>query len=101
MKYAIIGDEDTVLGFEMVGVSGKVVHDADQAQRAFQTLLEDKDVGIVIITERVADMIRTTVDKYVFAMSFPLICEIPDRTGTAPGRPGIREMVNAAIGIKL
>jgi V/A-type H+-transporting ATPase subunit F len=101
MKYAIIGDEDTVLGFEMVGVSGKVVHEADEAQRAFQALLEDKEVGIVIITERVADMMRATVDKYLFTVSFPLIVEIPDRTGAVPGRPGIREMVNAAIGIKL
>jgi len=101
MKYSIIGDEDTVLGFEMVGVSGKVVHDADEAHRAFAALLEDKDVGIVIITERIADMMRATVDKYLFTVSFPLIVEIPDRTGTAPGRPGIREMVNAAIGIKL
>lgn len=101
MKYSIIGDEDTVLGFEMVGVSGKVVHEADEAQRAFQTLLEDPEVGIVIITERVADMMRATVDKYLFTVSFPLIVEIPDRTGAVPGRPGIREMVNAAIGIKL
>ena len=101
MKYAIIGDEDTVLGFEMVGVSGSVVHDAEEAQRAFTSLLEDKEVGIVIITECVADMIRTTVDKYLFTMSFPLICEIPDRTGRSPDRPNIREMVNAAIGIKL
>lgn len=101
MKYSIIGDEDTVLGFEMVGVSGQVVHDADEAQRAFAALLDDKDVGIVIITERVADMIRTTVDKYLFTVSFPLICEIPDRKGSGPDRPSIRDMVNAAIGIKL
>lgn len=101
MKYSIIGDEDTVLGFEMVGVSGKIVHDADEAQRAFAATLGDQEVGIVIITERVADMIRATVDKYLFTMSFPLICEIPDRKGRTPGRPDIREMVNAAIGIKL
>jgi V/A-type H+-transporting ATPase subunit F len=101
MKYAIIGDEDTVLGFEMVGVSGKIVHDAEEAQRAFDLLLADRDVGIVIITERVADMMRATVDKYLFTVSFPLIVEIPDRTGRAPGRPGIRETVNTAIGIRL
>jgi V/A-type H+-transporting ATPase subunit F len=101
MKYAIIGDEDTVLGFEMVGVSGKIVHDAEEARRAFEALLADRDVGIVIITERVADMMRATVDKYLFTVSFPLIVEIPDRTGRAPGRPGIREMVNTAIGIRL
>jgi len=101
MKYSIIGDEDAVLGFGMVGVSGKVAADADEAMRAFQAILEDKETGIIIITERVADMIRATVDKYLFTESFPLIVEIPGRRGKKPGRPGIREMVNAAIGLKL
>ena len=101
MKYSIIGDEDTVLGFRMVGVSGKVAENADEAQRAFQAVLQDKETSIIIITERIADMIRPIVNKYLFTVSFPLIVEIPDRTGLKPGRPGIREMVNTAIGIKL
>ena len=101
MKYSIIGDEDTVLGFGIVGVSGKIATNPDEAQRAFQAILEDRETGIIIITERIADMIRSTVDKYLFTVSFPLIVEIPDRKGTKPGRPGIKEMVNAAIGLKL
>lgn len=101
MKYAIIGDEDAVLSFGMVGVSGKVAANPDEATNAFQEILEDKEVGIIIVTESVADMIRSTVQKYLFTVSFPLIVEIPDRKGTKPGRPGIKEMVNAAIGIKL
>ncbi|UCE49076.1 MAG: V-type ATP synthase subunit F [Phycisphaerales bacterium] len=101
MKYSIIGDEDTVLGFGMVGVAGSVAANADEAKRAFAAILENKETSIIIITERVADMIRPIVDSYLFTESFPLIVEIPDRSGTKPGRPGIREMVNAAIGLKL
>lgn len=101
MKYSIIGDEDTVLGFGIVGVAGKVANDAEEAQRAFDALLEDKNTGVIIITERIADMIRPVVDRYLFTMSFPLVVEIPDRGGVKPGRPGIKEMVNAAIGIRL
>jgi V/A-type H+-transporting ATPase subunit F len=101
MKYSIIGDEDTILGFGIVGVDGKVANNAEEAQRAFDALLEDKETGIIIVTERIADMIRATVDRYLFTMSFPLVVEIPDRGGTKPDRPGIKEMVNAAIGIKL
>jgi V/A-type H+-transporting ATPase subunit F len=101
MRYSIIGDEDTVLGFGIVGVSGRVVTDGDQAQRAFQALLQDKETGVIIITERIADMIRPIVDKYLFTVNFPLVVEIPDRSGTKPDRPGIKEMVNSAIGIKL
>jgi V/A-type H+/Na+-transporting ATPase subunit F len=101
MKYAIIGDEETVLSFGMVGVSGKVATSPDEAETAFQEILEDKNVGIIIVTENVADMMRATVDKYLFTVSFPLIVEVPDRKGAKPGRPGFKEMVNAAIGIKL
>jgi V/A-type H+-transporting ATPase subunit F len=101
MKYSIIGDEDTVLGFGVVGVAGRVAASAEEAQRAFADLLHDKETSIIIITERVADMIRPVVDRYVFTESFPLIVEIPDRHGPTPGRPGIREMVNTAIGLKI
>ena len=101
MRYAVIGDEDTVLGFELVGVSGQIVQTAEDARRAFETALGDKDIGIIIMTEPIADMIRSLVDKYLFTVTFPLIVEIPDRRGHPPDRPGIREMVNAAIGIRL
>jgi len=101
MRYSIIGDEDTVLGFGIVGVSGKVATNSEQAKRAFQSLLQDGQTGIIIITERVADMIRPMVDRYLFTANFPLVVEIPDRKGRTPDRPGIREMVNKAIGIKI
>ncbi len=101
MKYAVIGDEDTVLGFGIVGVLGMVATNANEARHAFSEILEDKEVAIIIITERVADMIRSIVDKYLFTVSFPLIVEVPDRKGVQPGRPGIKEMVNAAIGVKV
>ena len=100
MKYFIIGDEDAVLGFGMVGVQGRTAQNRDEADAAFKIALEDNDVGIIIITERVAELIRLQVDRYVFSKQFPLIVEIPDRLGKIEGRLGIREMVNEAIGIK-
>lgn len=101
MKYSVIGDEDTVLGFGIVGVSGMVAANADEASSAFQAVLEDKETCIIIITERVADMIRPVVQKYLITERFPLIVEIPDRNGPKPDRPGIKEMVNSSIGIKI
>ena len=101
MKYAIIGDEDTVLGFGIVGVPGKVATNEAETRRAFEELRADTEVSIIIITERLASTIRPIVDRYLFTESFPLIVEIPDRHGRMPGRPGIKEMVNAAIGVKI
>jgi V/A-type H+-transporting ATPase subunit F len=101
MKYSVIGDEDTVLGFGIVGVSGRVAANAEEASSAFQAILEDKETCIIIITESVADMIRPVVEKYLLTERFPLIVEIPDRNGPKPDRPGIKEMVNSSIGIKI
>lgn len=101
MKYFIIGDEDAVLGFGMVGVQGRTARNPQETEAAFKTALSDPEVGIIIITERLSELIRPLVDRYIFAERFPLIIEIQDRQGPIAGKPGIREMVNQAIGIKL
>ncbi len=101
MKYFVIGDEDAVLGFGLVGVQGVKAENPAEAETAFNSALEDSDVGIIIIDYKIADMIRPLVDRYIFTEQFPLIVEVPGREGRLPGRPGIRAMVNEAIGIKL
>ena len=101
MKYHIIGDEDAVLGFGMVGVAGNTASTRSEAEAAFNAALKDNEIGIIIITERIAELIRPLVDKYIFTHKFPLIVEVPDRRGKITGKAGIREMVNEAIGIKL
>jgi V/A-type H+-transporting ATPase subunit F len=101
MKYYVIGDEDTVLGFDLVGVRGIVARDVGEAEGVFDSAVSDPDVGIVIITERTVDLIRSKVNQYQFTERFPLVVEIPDREGPKKDRTGIREMVNATIGVKL
>ena len=101
MNYFIIGDEDTVLGFELAGVSGAAVDTADETDSAFSAALEDRNNGIIIITEDAADMIRERVDKYLFTAAFPLILEIPGSNSKKTDRKDLRSLVNGAIGIKL
>lgn len=101
MKYFLIGGDDAVLGFGMVGVEGRVAQTENEAREALHEALNDSEVGIVIITEQSAELIRPLVDRYVFSQSFPLIVEVPDRQGPLEGRPSLRELVNQAIGINL
>ncbi len=100
MKYFVIGDEDIVLGFSLVGVFGMQATNADQARQAWNKALEDKDNGIIIITDVVANMIRPTVDQYLFSESFPLVVEIPSSRGDGE-QTDIRSLVNKAIGVSL
>ncbi len=100
MRYFVIGDEDTVLGFSLVGTQGMVATNVAEAQTALDKALENKDYGIIIITENVADMIRAQVDRYLFSETFPLIVEIPNRFSEG-GSKDLKKLVNEAIGVSL
>ncbi len=100
MKYFVIGDEDTVLGFSLVGVFGMQATNAEQARHAWDKALEDPEHGIIIITDEVAAMIRSIVDRYLFSESFPLVVEIP-APHSKEERTDLRTLVNQAIGVSL
>lgn len=100
MNYFVIGDEDTVLGFSLVGVFGMQATTAEQAKQAWDKALENPEHGIIIITTEVADMIRPIVNRYLFSESFPLVVEIPSANAKA-GAPDLRSLVNQAIGVSL
>jgi V/A-type H+-transporting ATPase subunit F len=101
MDYYVIGDEDAVLGFRLVGVRGRTVANREEAEQAFREALDKENAGIIIITERIADLIRPLVDRFLFREKFPLIIEVQDRLGPVTGKKDIRGLVNEAIGIKL
>ncbi len=99
MEYFVIGDEDTVLGFSLVGVSGIACTSPEDVKAAWNKATEDKEHGVIIITDECASAIRDTVDRYLFTMSFPLVVEIPARG--SKGSADLRELVNEAIGVSI
>ena len=101
MNYFVIGDEDSVLGFELAGVTGRAVSTPEEADAAFTEALEDHRNGIIIITEDAASAVREKVDRLLFSATFPLIVEIPGSRGGSGDRKDLKTLVNEAIGIRL
>lgn len=101
MQFYVIADEHTVTGFKLVGIDGEVVESADEAREALKKAFSSTEIGIVVLTEKIASSVREEVEEFVFGHSFPLIIEIPDRTGPMEERISIRQMVRSAIGVKV
>lgn len=99
LKFYTIGDEDTVLGFNLVGVPGQVVKTPEEAVQALDDAFKTEGLGIIILSERIARQIREHVNRYLYKSSFPLIIEIPDRRGPMEGRGTVRDQIRAAVGI--
>lgn len=101
MQFYVIADENTITGFKLVGLEGETVESPEGAREALAKAFESSEIGIIIITERIADSIRDEIEDFTFGHTFPLIIEVPDREGSVEGRISIREMVNTAVGIKI
>ena len=101
MKLFVIGDRETVLGFRLVGVEGAVVTDRAEALSAMQSAADRKEIGLMLITERVVHLIQEEFDARAYGVGFPLVLEIPDITGPSPSRLSIKEIVSKGIGVSI
>jgi len=105
MKFFLIADADTVLGFRYAGIAGRAVRDAAEARAAFAEAVDRPDVGILMITEAMADLIRDEVNEIRFKIQRPTVVELPgpDWVGTRPTeeRKSLLEMVRGALGIRV
>jgi V/A-type H+-transporting ATPase subunit F len=101
-KIAIIGDTDTVVGFRLAGIlKASVPSDSTAAREALIGYSQDSDVSLVIITERLAEQIRGTIEE-ITARPYPVVVEIPDKRGRLEGRENpLRRLVKRAIGVEL
>ncbi len=102
MKFFLISDNiDTQMGMRLAGIEGVVVHQPDEVEKALDTAMADKDVAIVLMTEKLINLCHDKVYDLKLNCPKPLIVEIPDRHGTSQISDTISSYVNEAIGIKL
>lgn len=102
MRMFLISDNiDTATGMRLAGVSGVVVHTKEEVQKEIDKVLEDKSVGIMLITEKLGLLVPDLLNDIKMNRSLPLVVEIPDRHGTERGSDSITRYVRDAVGLKL
>ena len=101
MKFYCIADEDTVRGFRLAGIGGEPVTGAAEAEAALERASRQPGIGVLILTDTIADEIRALVDEIRLEREQPLIVEIPGPEGPMPGRKTLRQFVQEAVGIRV
>ena len=92
---------DTYTGMRLAGVDGVVVHEKQELRDALETAMNDKSIGIILLTERFGREFPDLIDEIKLKRKMPLLIEIPDRHGTGRKKDFITSYVNEAIGLKL
>lgn len=102
MRFYLISDNiDTQIGMRLAGIEGVVVHEPDETKEALLKACNLRDVGVVLVTEKLIKLIPETVYDIKLNRKSPLVVEIPDRHGTAKISETINRYVHEAVGISL
>jgi len=102
MKMFLISDNvDTFTGMRLAGVEGVIVRERKELREALEKSIADKEIGIILLTEKFGREFPDIVDDVKLHHKLPLIVEIPDRHGTGRAPDFITSYVNEAIGLKL
>uniref|UniRef100_A0A0N4Z7C0 V-type proton ATPase subunit F n=1 Tax=Parastrongyloides trichosuri TaxID=131310 RepID=A0A0N4Z7C0_PARTI len=87
---SVIGDEDTIVGFLLGGIGGKlkngeknffIVDDKtpiEKIEESFKKFTSRADIAIIIINQNIAEKIRPLMNEY--SKSIPAILEVPSKT---------------------
>ncbi|MDR1301519.1 MAG: ATPase V [Treponema sp.] len=114
MDFFFIGDPELVTAFRFIGIRGKAVINAEDAQSAFLDITQGmanssstdgvpmekvEHCQILILTEEVADWLGDMLIRWQLSDQYPLVVEVPGMMGKLPGRKTLVESIREAIGI--
>lgn len=102
MRFYLISDNvDTQMGMRLAGIDSVVVHEPAEVKNALMEAMDDKEVAVVLMTEKLVDLCSELVYDLKLNRRSPLIVEIPDRHATSNITENISKYIESAIGLKL
>lgn len=102
MKVFLLSDNtDTLVGFKLAGIEGILVNDKDDALRQMKKLQAAKDIGLLLITEKLAEKIKDEINRLKLENNLPIIIEVPDRHGSRRPPDYLTRYIRQTIGLKI
>ena len=99
MKMFLLSDNvDTEIGLRLSGIQGKVIHTREETLISLDRLISDNEIGIILITALLADLVKGRIAEIMSSRSKPAILIIPDRHGKISD--GGFNIMTTTLGIK-
>ncbi|MFX1344770.1 MAG: V-type ATP synthase subunit F [Promethearchaeota archaeon] len=77
-KIHVLGDEDIVLLFGLLGIDGTVVENDEVFLKIFETLTNESSIGMIIIFLELSDEILDSILEFKMSNKSPFIFLIPN-----------------------
>jgi V/A-type H+-transporting ATPase subunit F len=101
LKFYCIADEDTVRGFRLAGVEGRVATSPQEATAALTFAAAHAEYGVVILTHQAAALVPAQVEAMRLQHDRPLLVEIPSPGGAPAEGKSLRQLALSAVGMNV
>ena len=102
MKIFLISDNThTLAGMRLAGIEGVVVHEKKEILGELEKVKNNKDFGIILITELLVERVQSEIDEMKISKNLPIIVEIPDRHGSRRSSDILTRSIRESIGLKI
>ncbi|HOJ39425.1 MAG TPA: V-type ATP synthase subunit F [bacterium] len=100
MTFFCIADPESGLGFMLAGVQTRMVLTRPQALEALREALSHHEVGIILVTSEILNLVQQEAETLLYQQEFPLILEIPSRGKRMRRRP-VNEFLKEILGVSV
>jgi V/A-type H+-transporting ATPase subunit F len=102
MRAFLVSDNlDSLVGLRLAGIEGIVAREPDEVRNTIRSALEDPELGILVLTEKIAETVPDLVQSLRERGELPLVVEVPDRHGMHRAADFLTAYVRDAIGVNL
>lgn len=103
MKAFLVSDNhDSLVLLNLAGIRGTIAREPAEVRLAVDDILKNRrDVGVLVVTERIAEMVPDLVKGLRERGEPPLLVEIPDRHGSRRGADFLTGYIRSAIGVNI
>ena len=101
MRLAAFCDNDTAVGMRLAGVNELFIPNGDTLD-VWKQVAERDDIGILFITERIAEDLGKYLKEFRIRNNIPIIVEIPDKKGRITDHVDfVSHLIKKAVGIEV
>ena len=101
MKLAAFCDSDTAIGMRLAGVSELFVPNGKPLD-VWNQIIERDDIGILFVTEKIAEDIEKHLKEFRIRNNIPIIVEIPDKKGRIKEHVDfVSHVIKKAVGVEI
>lgn len=105
MKIVALCDSDTAIGLRLAGITDVYVPKPEEktAIQLWNTIEDEHtNIGLVLITEEIAESLGKQLSEFRLRNLLPIIVEIPDKFGRKPGHvDSVSHLIKKAVGMEI